>query len=646
MLKYIVSFIFFFQICSNIFAQTPGGISNTTLWLDASSNAFLSSVAVVHNDKVDQWVNKVTNLGLIDLTQSLNASRPVYKANPTKYLNYNPILRFNSTNAQNLTQNVLGSNLFNSTDNTIIMVHRYYSGTVYFKWEQGWSGNRVGYESSGANVRMDFPNDNIGNRTVSSFTYDSNGQIVSTTSSSTQVKLRNNGKQLTTNNITGTLNTSFTSPLTIGDNVSFSVPSTIEYAELIVFDKTLTALELNKVESYLAIKYGITIDNTGGGNQGDYKATNGVIIWDASVSPSYHNDVIGIGRDDVEVLTQKQSHTLDDFTRIYIDNLLSGTNSGNLQNAGTITQDRSYVVVGHNNGQRCATVASNSEMPAGCGLYSRLEREWKVTKTSFSQPFNMDIKLASCANTGSVNISHLRFLVDDDGDFSNGGTTCYFNGDGSGINITYSGTTITVSGISNTHISDNSTQYVTIGSIDVATPLPIELLNFNATPINNRTVQLDWITNTEINNDYFTIEKSRDGINWFELIDVPGAGNSIETISYQDFDYSPFSGTSYYRLKQTDFDGAFTYSNVRVVNFNALSSFLVYPNPTNGKVSIKATKEELKTIHIFNVVGEEILNQTQVDYISETEIDIDFSELATGVYYIKTNSYTEMLVVE
>ena len=68
----------------------------------------------------------------------------------------------------------------------------------------------------------------------------------------------------------------------------------------------------------------------------------------------------------------------------------------------------------------------------------------------------------------------------------------------------------------------------------------------------NNVVDLNWITSSEINNDYFTLQKSKDGLNWIDFAKQEGAGNSNTTISYQDSDYHPYSGTSYYRLKQTD----------------------------------------------------------------------------------------------
>lgn len=98
-------------------------------------------------------------------------------------------------------------------------------------------------------------------------------------------------------------------------------------------------------------------------------------------------------------------------------------------------------------------------------------------------------------------------------------------------------------------------------------PLPIELLYFNA-ECNDGKVNMNWATTSETNNDYFTVEKSKDA-KYFETVTiVSGAGNSNEEIQYNAQDNEPYEGTSYYRLMQTDFDGQFTYSDVVSVNFS------------------------------------------------------------------------------
>jgi hypothetical protein len=114
-------------------------------------------------------------------------------------------------------------------------------------------------------------------------------------------------------------------------------------------------------------------------------------------------------------------------------------------------------------------------------------------------------------------------------------------------------------------------------------PVPIELLNFNANQLGKQ-VKLDWQTATEINNDYFTIERTADGINFETLDTIDGAGNSIYTLSYYTFDEVPLKGVSYYHLKQVDFNGDFSFSQLRSVNFDGSEIILdSYPNPSVGE---------------------------------------------------------------
>ena len=228
-------------------------------------------------------------------------------------------------------------------------------------------------------------------------------------------------------------------------------------SEFIFYNTDLSAVDMNKVHSYLAIKYGITLDDFGGGIQGDYLSTDGALIWDATVSPNYHNDVIGIGRDDNQALLQKQSHSFDDVTRIYIDAL----QTNNASNIGVFNNDTSYVMIGDNGGLLCNTLATGSELPPAPLFNSRIEREWKVTKTNFSQTFNCDITISPCAIGIDFDTTCLALLVDDDGDFTN--ATAYNST--SGLVFTKVGNTISISGISNLHIPNNSIRYITLASV-------------------------------------------------------------------------------------------------------------------------------------------------------------------------------------
>lgn len=116
------------------------------------------------------------------------------------------------------------------------------------------------------------------------------------------------------------------------------------------------------------------------------------------------------------------------------------------------------------------------------------------------------------------------------------------------------------------------------------TTLPMELISFTAKAVGSE-VLLEWSTATEQNNDHFTIERSQDGESFEEVVRVEGAGNSASTRSYEAIDRHPHVGESYYRLKQTDTDGAYTYSDMVPVNVEAPADLVVYPNPIgNGQV--------------------------------------------------------------
>lgn len=122
------------------------------------------------------------------------------------------------------------------------------------------------------------------------------------------------------------------------------------------------------------------------------------------------------------------------------------------------------------------------------------------------------------------------------------------------------------------------------GSTGAGSALPIELIYFNATP-NQKTVDLTWATASELNNDFFTVERSIDGLTWEPVLTVNGAGTTNQRTNYRDIDTRPAAGLSYYRLKQTDFDGKWSYSNIQSVFMN------------------NASVELLKVI---NVLGQEI----------------------------------------
>ena len=95
--------------------------------------------------------------------------------------------------------------------------------------------------------------------------------------------------------------------------------------------------------------------------------------------------------------------------------------------------------------------------------------------------------------------------------------------------------------------------------LKASTALLVELIQFFAKPHNYNQIELIWATSDEVNNAFFTIESSKDGIDWKEIAIVESIGNKNTAAHYSKYDNNPYRGDSYYRLKQTDYDGTYQY---------------------------------------------------------------------------------------
>lgn len=390
-------------------------------------------------------------------------------------------------------------------------------------------------------------------------------------------------------------------------------------AEIAVFNTGLSTANNNRVMSYFALKYGITMGI-------NYTNSAGTTIY--STTGAYTNDIVGITRDDGSGLIQRQSQIRSDSMRIYISTLAAS----NSANVGTFASDLSHVVVGADNGRMCWSPTTSVDIPAGFGITSRIAREWKVTNTNFGGTFSMDFRLNACAIPTSVNVSDLRLLIDDDGNYTAGTNTAVASGAG-GITISYSNPLITVSGISTSLIASGATRFITLGSVSPATPLPIELSSFEGICKEDGSVKLDWQTASEINNDYFAIEKTVDGEK-FELVGkLKGSGNSHSEKNYSYTDNLTDKPTMYYRLKQTDFDGSFKYSPIITVNCNSdLQQIFVIPNPAKNEITVSNLKPGSEII-ILNALGEVMM---EFKNTFDPVMKMDVSHLKEGVYYVRS----------
>jgi len=173
-------------------------------------------------------------------------------------------------------------------------------------------------------------------------------------------------------------------------------------------------------------------------------------------------------------------------------------------------------------------------------------------------------------------------------------------------------------------------------------PLPVSLSSFSATKHTERSSRLNWTTSSEINSDFFGIERSKDGNTWETIGRVAAAGNSSKELAYEFIDDNlPLIRTKeqvfYYRLRMTDLDGQYKYSDVRGVNFGKLSTGVVtiYPNPTVEHINVDLSGMDLDAgkvdLFVYDMSGRQLIKKSIIGNGIEL---IDVSQLPANTYNV------------
>lgn len=193
-----------------------------------------------------------------------------------------------------------------------------------------------------------------------------------------------------------------------------------------------------------------------------------------------------------------------------------------------------------------------------------------------------------------------------------------------------------------THDSLTSFSLFEVGAATSVTLLPVELISFEAVPTKDYKVALRWETASESNNKFFAVQRSKNLTDWEEINTITGAGNSTQLISYNDMDLAPYPGTSYYRVKQTNYDGSSRYSEAKSVNLDAANpaSVVLYPTATDHSVTMIGSELELSSVHVSNAIGQDVTGSIETKVETETRLILDISNLNAGWYYVRTKNST------
>lgn len=355
--------------------------------------------------------------------------------------------------------------------------------------------------------------------------------------------------------------------------------------EFIIYSATLNEAQRILLNNNISAQYGYSL------------SANNLYTMDDPGNGNFDYEVAGIGQ-----ATDGSKH---------ID--AKGSGAVRMWNP-TALANNEFLIWGHNG----LDFSGGNTTVDGVVIRERLNRIWRVSETG--DVGNVSISVDLAGTLGTALGSNLRLLIDRDGDG-------FTDNDITPVAGSFSGTVITFSGVN----FQNGDRF-TIGNTNLALPLPIDLLSFTAEAVQNEVV-LHWVTASEKNNDFFTIQRSQMAEQWEDIATIQGAGNSQERKDYQSIDALPYAGVSYYRLKQTDYDGTYTYSAIKRVQVEGGYQLKAYPNPTSDKLTvITGFNLESDNIRLLNTLGQPVpIEINQVGSKAELEI----KNIPAGVYMLQ-----------
>lgn len=395
------------------FAQSPGGVrTSLRLWLKANDGPG----STTNNTAISQWNDK--SGGARHATQGTAGNQPVYNNNATNNINFNPVIDFTNTSYHNMsfsTSNPILSN--GSGDFSVYIVCRYETAGGVTIVGHGSSVNNesmnAGMESSGV-ARFHTYND-AWSPSASALVAGATVLATYGHNSGTR-KLIVDGTSMGTDPVAFNLTSTYSR---LGANHTSATSSNFngQLAEVIIYQAL--GSEQSRVESYLAMKYGIT-------KSGSYLSSNSTTVWNAITNSSYHNNVAAIGRDDASGLSQLQSRSIKTGVQPVIGNASTIT-SLNTSHTDTFSADQSFLVWGSDNG--------STSFATSYALGTRMARTWKVQETGTVGTVKVGLRQSEIGTVNGLNL-----VVSSDATFGSGDAQYSMTTETIGTDVYYTAT--------------------------------------------------------------------------------------------------------------------------------------------------------------------------------------------------------------
>ena len=171
----------------------------------------------------------------------------------------------------------------------------------------------------------------------------------------------------------------------------------------------------------------------------------------------------------------------------------------------------------------------------------------------------------------------------------------------------------------------------------VSVILPVTLTKFTATPQNDR-VAIRWETALELDNNYFTVERSADGKTFAAVATVEGAGTTERSQGYTAYDNAPINGTSYYRLRQTDFDGTTVVFDAVSVELRGDAVVNAYPNPVKSELTVELT--QAGPVRLYDLQGRLVLDRV----LDAGRQELSLDALQAGTYVLQACGFHQTVI--
>lgn len=389
-------------------------------------------------------------------------------------------------------------------------------------------------------------------------------------------------------------------------------------AENVLFSRALTTDETQRVNSYLAIRYGITLGgNNASGASYNYLNSLSTPVWTNTSNTGFLFNVVGIARDDNSLLQQQisaSSAATKDIITIGTDANSTGANGTHT----AISADKSYFMVGSNNGSISNVNTQFTYRGVPC---FRMLRVWKYQYTNFNQAAYITVPTSNLVTSLSALPAGQSYglATADDANFTTNVQVSALSTSGSN---SYGSITPSATGA----------RYFTFVRLS-STVLPVTLLDITATPVNG-SVLLSWRTATEINNKGFGVQRSTDGSVFTTLgfVDTKVLNGTGSGTDYTYTDNTVTGGAYYYRLLQTDLDGKTSTSKAVQVYLSGNGDELkLYPNPVNDVATVSGL-EVGKSVVIISMDGRVVKT-----FIATASLQqVYMKGFASGVYILKT----------